>query len=349
MEQQDRYIQALKKELGMVASWEKIHPKTIFIGGGTPSLLEDSLLESLLQTVEQYFVTDALEEYTMEINPGTVTSKKLEIMYHYRVNRLSIGVQSDKEEQLQQLGRIHTFAQAEETVYMARKCGFTNINLDFMYGLPNQTVEQWGKTLQHALTLRPQHLSLYQLNIEEGTRFYDWLQQGILKEFDDEVALAMYRLGQSILETHGYKQYEISNYAKPGFASQHNQTYWRTENYFGFGLGACTWMRPLRWNNVTDINTYVSEIAKGKFPRQPAEALTQVEQMEETVFMALRMQEGMAKDVFQQRFGVSVEQIYGEALERCRERQWIQENRKRISLTEEGRALGNLVFLEFMQ
>lgn len=348
-EQMEQYVSALLAEMQLAVRHYAVQAKTIFIGGGTPSCLPEPLLEQVLQAVQQYFITPALQEYTLEANPGTLSAEKLRLLKQYGVNRLSLGVQSDNAEQLQLLGRIHGFVQAKEAVQLAKKAGFSNLNLDFMYGLPGQTLAQWQQTLTQALAMAPQHLSLYQLKIEEGTRLETWLKQGKISEFDDELALQMYRLAQTMLAEQGYIQYEISNYARQGFASAHNQVYWRTENYLGVGLGACSWVRPLRWNNQFDLAAYTAQIAAGELPQQQPERLTELEQMEETVFMALRMNCGLSKAVFAQRFGKSVETVFASALQRCVEQGWLQETADAYYLTEEGRVLGNLVFLEFIQ
>lgn len=347
--QMEAYVQALAAEMALSAARYTVRAKTIFIGGGTPSCLPEPLLEQVLQAVQQYFVTDDLQEYTVEANPGTLTEEKLRLMKQYGVNRLSFGVQSDNARQLQMLGRIHTFAQAQEAVQMARDAGFTNINLDFMYGLPGQTLAQWRHTLKAAIALHPQHLSLYQLKIEEGTQMAQWLEQGKIEEFDDELALQMYRTSQQMLAEAGYEQYEISNYAQPGYSSAHNQVYWRTDNYLAVGLGACSWVRPLRWNNSFTMADYLAQVQAGRLPQQEPEHLTEQEQMEETVFMALRMNQGLYKVTFQQRFGKPIEAVFADALQRCISQGWLEEACGYLRLTEVGRVLGNVVFLEFIQ
>ena len=343
------YVNALVKEMEIAAAAYEVKAKTIFIGGGTPSCLEESLLEIVLQAVQKYFGSEALVEYTMEANPGTLNAEKLALMRKYGINRLSLGVQSDRADHLKMLGRIHSFDEARQAVELARAAGFENINLDFMYGLPGQTAEQWNETLVNAIRLNPQHLSLYQLKIEEGTAMYQWLEDGKISEFDDEQALAMYRIAQHVLSEHGYGQYEISNYAQPGRESLHNQVYWRTENYLGVGLGACSWVRPLRWNNQFEMNDYIGLVQTGQLPGQEPERLTETEQMEETVFMALRMNQGLSKHLFSERFAKPAEAVFADALRRCMEKGWIKETEEAYFLTEEGRVLGNLVFMEFIQ
>lgn len=347
-EQMEAYVEALIIEMKLVVQQYAVQAETIFIGGGTPSCLPEILLKQLLQAINHYFVTPMIQEYTVEANPGTLTEQKLSLMRQFGVNRLSLGVQSDREEQLQMLGRVHSFVQAKEAVQLAKAVGFTNINLDFMYGLPGQTLAHWEQTLQQALALQPQHLSLYQLKIEDGTLFAQWLQQGKISEFNDEAALQMYRKSQHILAKHGFTQYEISNFALPGYSSVHNQVYWNTEEYVGLGLGACSWVRPLRWNNFYEMQQYMTALQTGELPQQEAERLTEQEQMEETVFMALRMNQGLSKQLFQSRFGQSVESVFSVALQHCMEEGWLIEQDGWLRLTEEGRVLGNLVFLEFV-
>ncbi len=343
-----QYVDALTKEMTLAQEQYPTKAKTIFMGGGTPSCLPEHLLEKVLIAAEETFVTDALQEYTIELNPGTITREKLQLMKRHGVNRLSIGVQSDTETQLHLLGRIHTFDQAKEAVAMAREVGFDNINLDFMYGIPGQTKEDWQRTLAQAIALEPQHLSLYQLKIEEGTVLYQWLEEGKIDEYDDEAALELYRTAQEMLSRAGYGQYEISNYAKAGYESRHNQVYWRTDDYLAVGLGACSWIRPNRWNNHFHMQDYLRDIAQGKLPAQEAECLTEQEQMEETVFMALRMNTGLSKALFEQRFSCTVETKFAEAIQRCKANDWIAEDETSYRLTEAGRVLGNLVFMEFI-
>lgn len=343
------YLAGLIAEMEMVVQQYPVQAKTIFIGGGTPSCLPEHLLQQLLEAVQQYFVTDCLQEYTVEANPGTLTTKKLQLMYRYSVNRLSIGVQSNHTAQLKLLGRIHTFAQAQEAVQLARHAGFRNINLDFMYGVPGQTAADWQHTLQQAIALQPEHLSLYQLKIEEGTVLEQWLEEGRIEEFDDETALELYRIAQQLLAEHRYHQYEISNYAKAGRESLHNQVYWRTENYLGLGLGACSWVRPDRWNNSFDMEAYLQGLQQNNQSVQDAEHLTLQEQMEETVFMALRMNAGLSKELFETRFAVSVEDVFAAPIARCKAYGWLTEDAQSYMLTEQGRVLGNLVFMEFIE
>ena len=348
-EKMESYVMALLREMELASELYFIRAKTIFIGGGTPSCLPEHLLKRLLEGVNRHLVGATLQEYTMEANPGTLTQAKLKLMRRNGVNRLSLGVQSSHAEELRLLGRIHTFGQAKQALCMAREAGFKNVNLDFMYGLPGQSMEAWQSTLEQAVNLQPEHLSLYQLKLEEGTRMYEMLEQGEIEEFDDQLALEMYRTAQDYLKENGYLQYEISNYAREGYASRHNQVYWRTENYLGLGLGACSWVRPKRWNNYYKMDQYLAAVAADILPGQESEVLTEQEQMEETVFMALRMNDGIETELFRKRFSRTVEDVFPHALECCMEKQLLKKTTQGYALTEEGRVLGNLVFLEFIE
>lgn len=347
-EKMEVYIDLLIQEIRIHAETDVLNAKSIFIGGGTPTALPAALLEKLLKEIHRTFVTDALREYTVEANPGTITREKLQIMKKYGVNRLSFGVQSDQEERLHFLGRIHTFYEAEEAVRMAREEGFQNINMDFIYGIPGQTTEEWEATLQHAIATRPDHLSLYQLKIEEGTILHHLLEEGKIEEFDDETALEMYRTAQNLLQEHGFTQYEISNYAKKGKESIHNQVYWETENYLGLGMGACSWVRPERKTVTISFDRYREAIQQGRIPYEEVEVLSKEEQMEETAFMALRMNRGISETLFLERFGISIEDAFEGALKNCMGNGWLMKTEGGYCLTEEGRVLGNLVFMEFL-
>ena len=226
----ERYVEALCTEIALVDEQLDAGPRTIFIGGGTPSVLPADLLERLLRAVQRW-VTPRLAEYTVEANPGTLDEEKLALLRRFGVNRLSMGVQSADDGELALLGRTHTFAEAMQGLALARAAGFDNINLDLIYGLPGQTLAAWEKTLRQVLSQRVEHLSLYQLKIEEGTVLAQWLREGRITEFDDEAAWEMYQLAHGQLAARGYQQYEISNYARPVHASLHNQAYWRTDDY----------------------------------------------------------------------------------------------------------------------
>ena len=345
---QERYASALCQEIALVSGRLAWRPKTIFIGGGTPTVLALDQLERILAALAQHFVTEDLVEYTVEANPGTLTAEKLALLRQYGVNRLSMGVQSARQAELELLGRTHTFRQAQEGVELARAAGFANISVDLIYGLPGQTVRDWRETLEAVLALGTEHLSLYQLKIEEGTVFGQWLETGRIAEFDDEIALEMYELGHRLLEAQGYQQYEISNYAQPGKASLHNQAYWLTEDYYGLGLAAHSFLRPSRFFNPTVLKDYLSPLEAGRPPRKEQETLTKREAMEETIFMGLRMNAGVDLQAFQARYDEDARQVFAAAIAKCQQNGWLEIADDHLRLTDQGRVLGNLVFVEFV-
>ena len=344
-----RYVQALVEEIRLRAQQQPLKPRSIFIGGGTPTSLPIDLLEQVLIAVQVNLVTDALQEYTMEMNPGTVSQETLFMLKKYGINRLSMGVQNDQNDVLAQLGRIHTFEQVIQCYGWARQAGFDQINLDLIYGLPGQTLAQWQTTLERVMTLAPDHLSLYQLKIEENTVFDQWLKQGKIDEFDDELAYEMYQLAGKLLASQGYAQYEISNYAKVGKESIHNQVYWRTANYLGMGLGAHSFVHPVRYFNTDDWDDYWLPLECGVLPKQGTEFLTERQAMEEMVFMGLRMNSGVSLAAFAERYHQPLEQVFAEAIARCEQRGWLEIEDHWMRLTAQGRVLGNLVFIEFIE
>lgn len=348
-ERMRQYVQALEKEMLLLTQYSNDKPRTIFIGGGTPSFLPDFLLEKLLSAVRKYFVSPALVEFTIEGNPESLNEEKLQLLRAFGVNRLSIGVQSCSTESLQLLGRRHTFAEVVNIFAAARKAGFTNINFDLMYGLPGQDLSSWQQCLRRVLALGATHLSLYQLNIEERTLFGRWLREGKLTEFDDEMALAMYRLAKSMLTEAGFHQYEISNYAQDNFECEHNKIYWRTTmDYLGLGLGAHSFQDGRRSSNPVKWQDYVVPLLNNILPKREEETLTVKEAMAEMIFMGLRMNQGVSLVEFEQRFDKKLVSVYEKAITKCQKNDWLTLNEGYLRLTEKGRVLGNLVFVEFV-
>ena len=298
----------------------------------------------LLQTLASCVDLAGVEEFTVEANPGTVDREKLAVLGGGGVNRLSFGVQSFDDGLLQTLGRIHT-AQA---VQLAREAGFTNVNLDLMYGLPGQSEAQWRDTIAQAIALEPQHLSLYQLIPEEGTAIVRRMDAGLLPSVDEDGAARWFAAQRAWLADAGYAQYEISNYARAGFASQHNQLYWRLDDYLGLGLGATSWERPVRRTNTADFGAYCRALASGALPPAKEERLTRAEQMSESVFMALRMNAGLSLAAFRALYGEDVADVFPDAVAEGRERGWLVLEDGQLRLTDAGRSLGNWVFELFI-
>ena len=342
------YIDALLNEAKarITAAWQQ--PVSIFIGGGTPSVLEPDLLAKLLAGLRNCFATDSVVEWTMEANPGTLQRDHLEVMRDHGVNRLSLGVQSFDDTMLSRMGRCHRRADVHQAVAWAREVGIARLNLDLMYGLPGMTADLWDRTLEEALALAPDHLSLYQLQVEAGTAMARRLARGQLPRIDDVLAANTYTKQQQRLAAAGFHQYEISNYARVGYESVHNCLYWRLDPYLGIGLGATSWQRPTRVSNGGDLQAYIRAWQN----RQPApceeEVLTRAEQMAETMIMGLRMQEGISCARFQTLYGVALQATYGEAIASGLAREWLMWQNDALVLTENGRLFGNEVFMLFL-
>ena len=329
---------------------EEYQVSTVFFGGGTPSVLSGKQIERIMQSLREnlQFRWDA--EITLEANPGTVSEEKLHSYKKAGINRLSIGLQSVHDEELKLLGRIHTYSEFLTTYHMARKCGFQNINIDLISAIPGQTVESWCETLQTVLALAPEHISAYSLIIEPRTPFYDMYGEdsgentGQIKLPSEDDERIMYWKTKEILAEAGYARYEISNYAKPGFECRHNIGYWQRTPYLGFGTGAATLFEEKRYTNPPDIETYRISF-DNKFH---GEMLSREEQMEEFMFLGLRMMRGISKTAFHEMFGKEIENVYGEQICKLKDIKLLEEKADRIYLTEKGIDVSNAVFVEFM-
>ena len=347
-----RYVDALCKEIeGYKELAKEYEPATIYFGGGTPSVLSIPLLGQIMDVIQKSFSVNQAAEITMEINPGTVTADKLKSYREMGINRLSIGVQSAKAEELNLLGRIHSFEDAKNTVQWAREAGFENISLDLISALPGQTLEDYESNVEAILSLHPEHISSYSLIVEEGTPFYEQYGEGAVKEADlpeEETDRAMYAYTKKRLAEAGYERYEISNYAKPGFESRHNSSYWTGTEYLGFGLGASSLITNARYHNETDLATYIKEVEEGKDVRREIERLIREELMEEFMILGLRRMCGISRAEFQTRFGRPLETVYGSALQKLKKQGLLTVEGDRVSLTELGIDVSNQVFVEFV-
>jgi oxygen-independent coproporphyrinogen-3 oxidase len=321
--------------------------QTIFFGGGTPSLYIDEIIEFLNAYYPRWKVISGAE-ITLEANPGTVTAEKFEKLRKSPVNRLSFGFQSFHPVILKKLGRTHGPEDLFQAFQMARNAGFSNINCDLIFAVPDQTLEMWQEDLDQLINLHPEHISTYNLTIEEGTRFGEWYAQGALKMPDEDLQLAMYQLGIERLSKAGYQHYEISNFALPGFRSKHNQIYWRNEEYLGLGPGAFSYLSGRRFSNVRGIEGYIQRLFKGDSPVVEEEIISRDKQMAETLMMYLRFTEGIPLAYFQDRFGVSVEEVYPRTLQKLFHLKLIERVNGYLRLTQEGLYVANEVFIEFL-
>lgn len=344
------YVRALIKE---IKSYSQISTeylvKTIFIGGGTPSSLNGEFIAEILKAVREVFcITEGEEGYpeiTIEVNPGTVTKEKLDAYKLAGINRLSFGLQSTDNSELKLLGRIHTFETFKENYLLARKIGFDNINIDLMSALPGQTMNKWLDTLYKVIALNPEHISAYSLILEEGTPFFTRYKE---EDQNEELDRQIYAKTKEVLAQAGYYRYEISNYAKPGYESRHNISYWIGTDYLGLGLGASSLINNTRFQNEDVLTEYMELSSDHNKIRRNEELLTTSKQMEEYMFLGLRMSEGVSSKKFEKQFGVSLETIYDEVVNKSLKEELIQRKGERIYLTEKGIDLSNLVMSRFL-
>ena len=326
----------------------KFAPRTIYIGGGTPTALNAHQLAKLLEIVQKYVVVAEAEEFTVEMNPGTVDREKLLLLQKAGVNRLSVGVQSFDDNCLQKIGRIHTAQEAVDTIELAHNLGFDNISLDLIYGLPQQDKEILTKSVERALTLPVQHISIYGLQLEEGTAFHRMEALGKLQLPADELVETMHDYIVEKLPEAGYQRYEISNYALPGYESKHNLSYWQDVDYLGLGSGAHSYWQGTRYENPRGIDDYILALETGRLPANVEEQVDRQAHMEEYCFLGLRTAAGIDKNLFQQKFGVDLLTVYGRTIEKLVAQDLLQYTAKGIALTPLGMKYGNQVFGEFL-
>lgn len=342
---QKRYVDALCRELEGAQEMAKDYAVTsIYFGGGTPSLLPGEWMEQVMETITKGYQICRDAEISMEANPGTLTAENL---FRYRqagINRISLGCQSADDRELKLLGRIHTWEEFLESYQMVREAGFTNVNVDLMSGLPEQTLERWENSLRKIAELEPEHISAYSLIVEEGTPFAK--KELILP--DEETERKMYEETAAILQTYGYQQYEISNYAKEGKECQHNIGYWTRKNYLGFGVGSASLFENQRFSNTTDRTYYETWSADPEKIRENQEILDRREQMEEYMILGLRMLDGVGKKEFEEIFGVPIEKPYGNVLEKYRKLNLMELTNERVKLTREGISVSNPILADFL-
>ncbi len=350
----EEYIEALLTEMKQYRILLKEYKvKSIFIGGGTPSILTSNQIARIMKGLEEVINGQIVEnaEITIESNPGTLTKEKLIKYLEMGINRISIGVQSTFHDELKILGRIHTYEQFLEGYKQAREAGFQNINVDLMSGLPHQTLEKWEKTLSRIIALKPEHISAYSLIIEEGTNFYEKYktEQGEKELPDEEVDRMMYQKTKEMLAAAGYERYEISNYAKPGYQSRHNSIYWTGTDYLGIGLGASSFIQKKRYRNEEKMECYLEMLKKNERIQFLEETLNRQAEIEEFIILGLRMMQGISKAEFQRRFGLNLEEEYGDVIKKLKNLSLLNETKKAISLTDAGINVSNEIFTMFMR
>lgn len=356
-ERQEEYLRALEREIEGFPGGEEYRVVSVFFGGGTPSILPGERIAELMELLRRRFRIEPDAEATLECNPGTADLQKLRAYREAGISRLSLGLQSADDRELALLGRIHTWADFVRTYGAAREAGFRNLSVDLMSALPGQTAESWERTLERVLALRPQHISAYSLIIEEGTPFYErYREDAKLRERGEQPKLLpseeeereMYRVTERLLGAAGLQRYEISNYALLGYECRHNIGYWDGTEYAGFGLGASSLLERdgarLRLRNPERMEEYLA----GDFRNRETISLSEKDQMEEFMFLGLRMTRGVSEREFSERFGKSAEEVYEKPLRRLCAQGLLKRVDGRIALTERGLDLANPVMAEFL-
>ena len=343
-ETKDRYIEALLKEIRAAEHTEDYEIVSVFIGGGTPSALKAEAIASIMRTLQEQFFFCEDAEVTIEANPGTVDLEKLTIYRNVGINRLSLGLQSTDAEELKLLGRIHSYEEFLKSYEWARKAGFSNINIDLMFAIPGQTGEAWRQHLYQVAELNPEHISAYSLIIEEGTPF----AEQNLDLPDEDTEYQMYEDTAEILERYGYRQYEISNYAKQGYMCRHNAGYWQRREYLGFGLGASSLYRGMRFSNTRRMQEYLKESRNPDQIRKDVIVLSRNERIEEFMFLGLRMTEGISEKKFEENFDVRLMDVYGDILQKYEETGFVEHIETKWRLTRKGIHVSNHILADFL-
>ena len=373
-----KYVECVKKEIGKYARENRIMSehglepkyviKTIYIGGGTPSLIDEEYIEDILKSIRENFeITSNLEENyeaqdekiknynsqietTIEVNPGTVTKEKLQKYLECGINRLSIGLQAVQDNLLKEIGRIHTFEDFQNVYKWAREVGFENINVDLMIGLPNQTLDDVKESTKKVMDLKPEHISVYSLILEENTKLEDMVIKGKLELPDDEIERKMYWYVKKALEKHKYIHYEISNFARPGFESKHNSDCWNQNEYIGIGAAASSFMNNARYENTSDLEEYISNIENDKPSKniQLQELLDDESKIDEYMMLSLRKISGVNISEFKRKFNQNPIIRYNKILEKLIKEELIEIDGNNIRLSSKGIDLANLVWEEFI-
>lgn len=375
LETKEKYVEALINEIKLNKNkMSEYVVDTVFIGGGTPSLLEENQISKIMSVLRDNCNMSENPEITIECNPGTITESKLCEYKKSGINRISFGLQSANDEELKSIGRIHNYAGFLESYNLARKCGFDNINVDLMSALLGQTLKSYEETLNKVVRLEPEHISAYSLIVEENTLMYDRVKKAQIKGInilpDEESERKMYYLTNNILRSNGYRKYEISNYSKPGKECKHNIGYWQRKEYLGFGIGAASLYKENRYNNISDINKYIEVLTNNIKENsinnvgnssevenqvnilnsivKNLQQLTERDRMEEFMFLGLRMMEGVSMEKFERYFGKTYMEVYGKVQKRMEDKRFLINDNGYVKLTEFGIDLSNYVMSEFL-
>lgn len=342
---QGEYIKALLEEIENCAGYENCTVVSVFIGGGTPTVIDAKWIDDILAKLREKFVFSIDAEITIEANPGTLSEKKLSLYKCCGINRISIGLQSADDEELKILGRIHTFEEFLESYRLARAAGFLNVNVDLMSAIPKQTYEKWVSNLRIVAALGPEHISAYSLIVEEGTPFFE----RELELPDEDTEYRMYEDTAEILKEYGYEQYEISNYARKGFACRHNVGYWKRVNYLGFGLGAASLYGNVRYSNTEDMEEYLQYAKEPEKIRRNLTELSEQDQQEEFMFLGLRMTDGISEKEFEEIFGRNLPERYRRILEKYTAEGFVEYRNGRWAFSRKGIHVSNQILAEFLE
>ena len=354
------YIECLKTEIQEVgkanvqdAKEGKDNPflvTTIYIGGGTPSFVDSTYIIEIMNTIRKNYTIDEKSEITIEVNPGTITLEKLQDYFNCGINRISIGLQSTYDALLKQIGRIHTYQEFLDTYHLAREIGFKNINVDLMLGLPNQTIQEMQNSVEEVIGLEPEHISLYSLIVEEGTKLEEQLNEKQLVLPEELEEREMYWNTKKLLEKNGYIHYEISNFAKPGYESKHNMNCWEQKEYIGFGAASHSYTNGVRYSNIEIIEKYIENYKKGKpednfifHEKQKLETM-----QKEFMMLGLRKIQGISVQEFKNRYIANPIYLYHKELEKLVTEELVEIDGDQIKLTNKGLDLANLVWEEFV-
>lgn len=343
------YISALYQEITTYSKkLKKSNIKTIYLGGGTPTILSGVQIYDILEFCKSKFTIDKDAEITIEANPGTLDGEKIKLLIESGINRLSLGAQSFNNLFLKKLGRIHNTQDIIDSYYLARKEGFNNINIDIMFALPDQTTEDLQITLKKAISLKPDHLSLYNLTIKPGTEYFKKYKKGKLKLPTEDEEFDMYNWAIKFLEESGFEHYEIANFARPYKRSMHNLIYWQNKPYLGIGAGAYSFIKGYRYMNYESPARYVKEMMSGKLPVDNGEKLSLRKRMIETIILGLRTKDGVGYKKFKTRFGVNLNDIFFKQVNKLVNLALLEKGDCKIKLTKKGIFLANTVFREFV-
>ncbi|QCJ43526.1 oxygen-independent coproporphyrinogen III oxidase [Bacillus sp. S3] len=343
------YLQALDQEMKLTLhQYPEDQLATIFVGGGTPTSLNEQQLSMFCESIIRNLPKSNTCEFTFEANPGDLSKEKLQILKEAGVNRLSLGVQTFNEDLLKKIGRVHKAKDVYQTIENAKTVGFENISIDLIFSLPTQTVQDLKESLTKAFSLDINHYSAYSLIIEPKTVFYNLLKKGKLPTPGEDVEASMYELLMDEMDRHGFNQYEISNFSKPGFESRHNLTYWNNEYYYGFGAGAHSYVNGVRRSNSGPLKKYIDQINNGILPVFEEHQTSKAEQVEEEMFLGLRKTAGVSISHFIEKFSLDPLKLFEQQLTELIAKQWIEVKNNHIYLTKKGRFLGNEVFQTFL-